>query len=263
MGNVWRNVMSRRPGSKTVVLCLIGLLAPAAVRAQEPVKVFAASSLMEAFGEIAADFEKAVGTPVELSFAGSQVLRTQIEQGAPADVYAFADLIHADALKNAGLVRNRDVFTRNALAIVVPGEGARIRSVQDVARRGMKVVVAGPAVPVGHYTAQVIAKLAASGLYGDDFQTRVLANVVSQETNVRTVLAKVTLGEADAGFVYLTDAKTVADKVGILEIADRYNVVAEYPIGLVAKSKHPLASSFVERVVSPDGQRVLRKYGFR
>jgi molybdate transport system substrate-binding protein len=232
--------------------------------AEEPLKVFAASSLTEAVQEIARDFERAnPGAAVELNLAGSQVLRTQIEQGALADVFAPADLVHAETLERSHLLAGYKVFARNALVVVVPGSTARVHGLQDVARPGMKVVVAGPSVPVGRYTTEVLAKLAASGLYGDDFQARVQANVVSQETNVRAVLAKVSLGEADAGFVYLTDAKAAGDKVGVLTIADRYNVVAEYPIGVLARSMHPRAAAFIARVLGSDGQAVLRKHGFR
>jgi len=227
--------------------------------------VFAAASLSEAFREIAAEFEKAQpGPPVELSLAGSQVLRAQIEHGAPADVFASADLAHADALKAAGLLKTFVVFTRNALAVVAPAGPGKVGRLQDLARPGVKVVVAGPTVPAGRYTAQVIAKLSGSGLYGDDFQTRVQANVVSQETNVRAVLSKVSLGEADAGFVYLTDAAAAAGAVRVLTVADRYNVVAEYPIGVLARGANPRrAQAFVEFVAGAQGQALLRKHGFR
>jgi molybdate transport system substrate-binding protein len=256
--------MGRPAAWGIVVGFAMGLLAPTVFGAEEPLKVFAASSLTEAVQEIARDFEKAnPGATVALNFAGSQVLRTQIEQGALADVFAPADLVHAETLKRSRLLAGYEVFARNALVVVVPGSAARVHGLQDVARPGMKVVVAGPSVPVGRYTTEVLAKLAASGLYGDDFQARVQANVVSQETNVRAVLAKVSLGEADAGFVYSTDAKTAGAKVGVLAIADRYNVVAEYPIGIPVRSTHPRAAAFIARVLGSDGQAVLRKYGFR
>lgn len=238
--------------------------ATAQVASAESVRVFAAASLMEAFRDVAALYEQQhAGDAIELNFAGSQVLRTQIEQGASADVFASADLAHADALKAAGLLGPHAVFARNRLVLVVPAGSPRVKGLKDVARPGVKVLVAGSSVPVGRYTTQALAKLGAAGLYGDDFQTRVQANVVSQETNVRAVLSKVALGEADAGFVYVTDATTAAQRVQVIDIPERYNVGAEYPIGVVTKSAAAWqAKAFVDLVLGPDGQAILRKYGF-
>ena len=229
----------------------------------ETVRVFAAASLTDAFRDVAALFEKRhAGDSVELNFAGSQLLRTQIEQGAPADVFASADLVHADALKAAGLLSRYTIFARNRVVVVVPAGSPRVKRLQDVARPEVKVLVAGPTVPVGRYTTQVLAKLAAAGLYGDDFQSRVQANVVSQETNVRVVLSKVALGEADAGFVYVTDAAAATQKVTTIDIPERYNVVSEYPIGLVTKRAAAQAQAFVDLVLGQEGQAILGKYGF-
>jgi molybdate transport system substrate-binding protein len=231
--------------------------------AAEPVRVFAAASLTDAFKEIEAAFEKAhPDLGVDLNFAGSQVLRTQIEQGAAADVFASADLENARALKAAGALETWTVFARNALVVVVPAREARVHELQDLARPGVRLVVAGPAVPVGRYTRQVIAQLGASGLHGADFRARVEGNVASEETNVRVVLAKVTMGEADAGFVYLTDAQAAGGKVHTLAIADPYNVVAEYPIGVLGQST-PRARAFVDFVVGAEARAILRKHGFR
>ncbi len=234
------------------------------VASAETVRVFAAASLMEAFRDVGALYEQQhAGDAIELSFAGSQVLRTQIEQGAPADVFASADVAHAEALEAAGLLGPSKVFARNRLVVVVPAGSPRVKGLQDVARPGVKVLVAGPTVPVGRYTTQALAKLGAAGLYGDDFQTRVQANIVSLETNVRAVLSKVALGEADAGFVYVTDAATSAQKVQVIDVPERYNVVAEYPIGVVTKSAAAMrAEAFVDLVLGPEGQAILRKYGF-
>ncbi len=230
----------------------------------ETVRVLAAASLTEAFRDVAALYEQQhASDTIELNFAGSQVLRTQIEQGASADVFASADLVHAEALEAAGLLGPHKVFARNRLVVVVPAGNPRVKGLQDVARPGVKVLVAGPTVPVGRYTTQALAKLGAAGLYGDDFQTRVQANVVSHETNVRAVLSKVALGEADAGFVYVTDATTAEQKVQVIDIPERYNVVAEYPIGLVTKGAAAAqAQVFLDLVLGPEGQAILRKYGF-
>jgi molybdate transport system substrate-binding protein len=243
----------------TVLAAAVGQVASA-----ETLRVSAAASLTESFQEIARVFESAhPGDSVELNFAGSQVLRTQIEQGAPVDVFASADVAHADALKASGLLGPWQVFARNRLVVVVPAKESKVGRLQDVARPGTKVVVAGATVPVGRYTTQVLAKLSAAGLFGDDFQARVQANVASQETNVRAVISKVVLGEADAGFVYTTDAASASDKVRAIDIPERYNVVAEYPIGIVAKSATAeKAKEFVALVLGERGQEILRRHGF-
>jgi molybdate transport system substrate-binding protein len=245
-----------------VVAVLVATIVTAA--SAEALRVSAAASLTEAFQEIARVFENVhPGDAVELNFAGSQVLRTQIEQGAPVDVFASADLVHADALKRAGLLGSYTVFGRNRVVVAVPAHDARVGRLQDLARPGMKVVVAGTTVPVGRYTTQVLGKLSAAGLFGDDFQARVQANVASQETNVRAVVSKVALGEADAGFVYATDAASASNKIRAIDIPGRYNLVAEYPIGIVSKSAAgERAQAFVALVLGEEGQAILRRYGF-
>jgi molybdate transport system substrate-binding protein len=200
---------------------------------------------------------------VELNFAGSQALRTQIEQGAPVDVFASADPVHADALRAARLLGPTRTFARNRLVVAVPASGARVARLHDLVRTGTRIVVAAPTVPAGRYTAQVLGRLAAAGLYGDDFQARVQANVASLESNVRTTLAKVALGEADAAFVYATDAAAFAGKVRAIDIPDRYNVVAEYPIGVVTGTPRAAkAQAFVDLVLAREGQAILRRRGF-
>jgi molybdate transport system substrate-binding protein len=239
-----------------------GATAVAETAAAETVRVFAAASLTEAFQDIASAFERArPGDRVELSFAGSQVLRTQIEQGAPADVFAGADLVHAEALRAAGLLGPIRVFARNALVVVVP-EGGRVGRLEDLARPGVKVVVAGAAVPAGRYTSRVLGKLSAAPSFGGDFAARVRANVVSEETSVRVVLAKVVLGEVDAGFVYATDARTSA-KLRVIGLPESAGAIAEYPIGVVPGTAVPAtARAFVDFVLGADGRAVLRKHGF-
>lgn len=244
-----------------------GLVPPPAGLAPPPaapgaVRVLAAASLTEAFAEIAAAFETdRPGTKVELSFAGSQVLRTQIEQGAPADVFVSADREHADALVRAGLLGPVRVFARNRLVVVTPAEGARVRSLADLARPGTRVVLAGPSVPAGRYAASALQRLDAFGGLGPGFGARVLSNVVSEETNVRAALSKVALGEADAGFVYATDAASASGRVRVLDLP--VDVVAEYPIGILAGSRSTAAAAFVDLVLGERGQAILRRHGFR
>ena len=250
----------------TVLRSLVASLAVlcASTATAESVRVSAAASLTEAFQEIARAYEAAhAGDTVELNFAGSQVLRTQIEQGAPVDVFASADLVHVEALARAGLLAAPRIFARNRMVVVVPRTAARVAWLGDLAAPGTKVVLAGPTVPAGGYTSQALGRLNSSGLFGADFQSRVQANVVSRESSVRAVLAKVALGEADAGFVYATDAAAAAGRVSVLAIPERYNVVAEYPIGLVAGSARAAkARAFVDLVLAGEGQAILSRHGF-
>jgi molybdate transport system substrate-binding protein len=208
--------------------------------------VFAAASLTDVFPRIA---------PARYSFGGSNTLAAQIRQGAPADVFASANTALPWQLYRDGLVERPLVFTRNALVLVVPRSNpARIHSVYDLRADGTRLVVAGAAVPVGGYTRQALARL---GL------TSVLQNVVSEETDVREVLAKVALGEADAGFVYATDAKTVARRVRVISLPAGAQPVVAYAVAVVSSSRNrPAARAFVRRVLSQAGQAKLLAAGF-
>jgi molybdate transport system substrate-binding protein len=241
-------------------MSLLALAAPAALT----LRVFAAASLADAFQEIAAGYEKAhPGVRVELNFAGSQVLRTQIEQGAPADVFASADEVQAEAPARAGLLGARRIFARNRLVVAAPSPAGKVGGLADLARPGARIVVAGPSVPAGRYTTEALAKLGAHGGLGAGFAELVQANVVSHEANVRAVLSKVVLGEADAGFVYATDAATAAGQLRVIEIPSCCNVTAAYPIAVLRHAAAPReAQAFVERVSGPEGQAILRKHGF-
>ncbi|HET8645116.1 MAG TPA: molybdate ABC transporter substrate-binding protein [Vicinamibacteria bacterium] len=238
---------------------LLAALAATAAPASAPVRVFAAASLGEALRELAAELEPG-GLGTELNLAGTQVLRTQIEQGAPAEVYAFADVEDARVLQRRGLVQAPAVFARNALCVVTPAARPRVRALADLAGPGVKVVLAAPAVPAGRYAARVLERLEAGGL-GAGYRGRVLANVVSQETSVRLVLARVALGEADAGFVYVSDAHG-EPRVAALTIPAAANVVAEYGIGLVSPRPRAEARAFVQAVLGPAGRRILAARGF-
>jgi len=194
---------------------ILGLLLGVALTVRagpRELEVYAAASLREAFGELGRQFEaKHPGTKLVFNLAGSQELRTQIENGAPADVFASADQKHMQALLAAKLAGKPRIFARNEPVLVVPeGNPARIRGLRDLP--GAKRIVVGvPEVPIGAYTLRILD--AASERYGGDFRERVEARVVSRELNVRQVLAKVGLGEADAAIVYRTDAATAKDKV--------------------------------------------------
>jgi len=248
------------PAVLAVTLAVLAVTPAAA----ESLKVFAAASLTEAFNDIATLYkEQNPGAEIELNFAGSQVLRTQIEEGAPADVFVSADHVHMDALQAAHLADDDAVIAMNRLVVVTPKEHARVKKLGDLARPGVTLVIANSNVPVGRYTTQALGKMNKAGLYGDDFQRRVMANVRSQETSVRGVLAKVSLDEVDAGVVYLTDARNAADKVQLLDIPDRMNVLAEYPIAVVSTSPaKEVAARFIALVQSEAGQAILAARGF-
>jgi molybdate transport system substrate-binding protein len=229
--------------------------------------VFAAASLTDAFQEIGQVFEAAQpGVRVIFNFAGSQQLALQIEQGAEADVFASADQRHVDKLVAAGLIASdaSQVFAHNRLVVVLPGDNpGQIETLKDLARPGLKLILAGEQVPAGNYARQVLGKLSADPAYGPGFQDAVLRNVVSNEENVRQVVAKVQFGEADAGIVYLSDL-TSGSVLSLrqIDIPDRFNVTATYPIAVLKAAPHAgLARQFVQFVLSPDGQRILAQWG--
>ena len=224
--------------------------------------VFAAASLRDAFGAVGTMFEREhPGVTVRFSFAGTQELRTQLELGARADLLASADEQHMDALRSAGLVGPPRLFAHNELVLVVSREAAAtLRSLADLpdARR---VVIGAPNVPVGRYTLMLLQR--AEEQLGRDFDERVLARVVSRELNVRQVLHKVSIGEADAGFVYRSDARSAGDSVSVVELPSSSRVVAAYPIAVSAHAAQPeLAQAFVALLLSPAGQEALTAAGF-
>jgi molybdate transport system substrate-binding protein len=236
-------------------------MAHAAPRKLELV-VFAAASLRESFEALGASFEQAhPGVKVRLNLAGSQELRTQLEQGAAADVFASADTKNMSALAPQGLVKAPVVFARNEPVIVVPRDNpAGIRAFGDLVKT-KRLVVGAPEVPIGGYTVKIFD--AAGKKLGPALRAQLDAAVVSRELNVRQVLAKVTLGEADAGIVYRTDALAAKDKAAIVAIPADLNVQADYPVAVVSASKQPeLAHAWVQLLLSPEGQERLAGAGF-
>jgi molybdate transport system substrate-binding protein len=210
--------------------------------------VFAAASLTDVFPKI--DSRPRYG------FAGSDVLALQIQQGAPADVFAAASPKYPEALYKQGLVQKPVQFATNTLVLVVPKSNpAQIHTVDDLTKPGVKLVVGDPSVPVGAYTRTVLANLGISAA--------VLKNVVSNETDVRSVLAKVALGEADAGFVYITDAKTVQGKVKVIALRESAQPHVVYEVAVVKSSHHLQAAyRYVTRLIRPTAQRALEHAGF-
>jgi molybdate transport system substrate-binding protein len=241
--------------SRLAVLTAVGVLALLAVpaggastAAQPQITVYAAASLTDVFPAIAPN-EK-------FSFGGSNTLATQIQQGAPADVFASANTKLPLQLYSKNLCSKPVVFTRNTLVVVVPnGNPAHIRSVYGLTKPGVSIDIAQSGVPVGSYTLQILKNM--------NLSSAVLKNVVSQETDVREVLSKVALGEVDAGFVYSTDAKTVPGKVKVIKVPAWAQPKVQYGICVVsASSEKPAAQAFIKLVLSKAGQKKLRRYGF-
>jgi molybdate transport system substrate-binding protein len=214
------------------------------------IKVFAAASLTAAFNELSPRYTAAEGTKVTFNFAGSQALATQIQQGAPADVFASADIPNMGKVKD--LVGTPQNFASNLLQIVVEkGNPKGVKGLDDLANPDLKVVLAAPDVPAGRYAQQALEK------------ADVTVKPVSQEDNVKAVVTKVALGEADAGIVYVTDVTAGGDKVEGVDIPQGLNVVATYPIATVKASKaQDKAQAFMDLVLSDQGQQVLKQYGF-
>jgi molybdate transport system substrate-binding protein len=244
------------------IIGLALLIGCSAMQSDGVITVYAAASLTEAFEELGRGFEaEHPGSDVVFNFAGSQHLATQINEGAPAHVFASANIKQMDAVVAGGRISAASVtvFARNQLVIITPREpSSSIATLADLARPGLRLVLAADAVPVGEYSLAVLDNAAAAG-YGGDFRQRVLANVASYEDNVRAVVSKVALGEADGGIVYATDATSTA--VRALPIDDPINVVARYPIAALDGAGAG-ATAFVAYVVSAEGQAVLARYGF-
>lgn len=255
-------VLCRRAAVLALLLCLSQAVA---LFAQRTLTVFAAASLTEAFTALGKTFEQQhPGTTVRFNFAGSQVLATQMEQGARADVFASADQRWMKYAGEKQLLSGAPVtFARNRLVLITPKSNpGGIAKLQDLARPGLKLVLAGRQVPAGAYAREALTRLAAAPGFPARYDQLVLANLVSEEENVRAVAAKVQLREADAGIVYRTDVtESVRPQLRLLEIPDPWNPIAEYPIATVSGGS-ALGAEFVKLVLSAEGQVVLEGRGF-
>lgn len=251
-----------------ILLSLVMLsltLAPAS--AQTELLVFAAASLTDAFEEIATAFEaENSGVNIIFNFGSSSTLSTQLVEGAPADVFASANNTQMNVAREAERIFGSPrTFVKNRLVLIVPADNpANIQSLRDLANPGIRLVVAAPDVPVRDYTNTMLDRLAADPSYGETYRQAVIANIVSEEDNVRQVSAKIALGEGDAGIVYRSDVTPdIADSVLVIPIPDALNTIATYPIAQAIDSATPeLAQSFIEYILSPVGQDILVKWGF-
>ncbi|MDH4179826.1 MAG: molybdate ABC transporter substrate-binding protein [Armatimonadota bacterium] len=246
--------------------CALALVMGEPAEGAKTLTVFGAASLTEFLQEAKTSFEKEhPGTTVRLNLASSSRLRIQIEHGGPADVLLSANTNTMDPLVKAKLVERPSIFAHNRLVIAVPESNpGHIDAPGDLAKPNVKLVVAAPETPIGTYTHEVIRKMDGSGEYGREFEDRVLANVCSREPTVKAVVAKVTLGEADAGICYASDiTPAIRPNVSVIDIPDECNIIADYPLAAIAGSRQKgLADAFVRFVLSPKGQSLLAKHGF-
>jgi molybdate transport system substrate-binding protein len=249
-----------------LVLLLVGAGGGCAVSESDddrPVtlSVFAASSLTESFHELAQAFEAAYpSVDVQLVVAGSQVLRLQIEQGAAADVFASANQAHLIALVESGHIDRHAIFAHNELVLIAPSASPDGIRRFDQLPRASRIVIGSDRVPVGIYARAILDR--AETTFGPEFGAAVRERIASEEPNVRLVRAKVELGEADAAFVYRTDA-VASTRVRTVSIPEPLRVQASYPVGTLTRSLHPTESrAFVDYVRSPAGRRILERHGF-
>lgn len=248
-----RGVLRRLAG--VIVVC--GVLACQRAVPTPPLTVFAAASLREVYTELGARFAQRHKTAAPtFQFDGSQRLRTQLEHGAKADVFASADLRHMQALEAQSVVQAAVVFAGNELVVVVGKSAQGVVRTWDEVALAKRVVLGTPEVPAGQYAAQLLARAPAA------FAEKVRAAVVSRELNVRQVLAKVRLGEADVGFVYRTDAR-LAPELAVVAVPEALREVTRYPIAVVTASTQPaLAHAWVAFLQTPEAQAMLVRHGF-
>ena len=223
--------------------------------------VFAAASLNDAFSELGQAFTAKHGVGVVFNFAGSSQLSAQLQEGAVADVFASANEVQLETAVAHNRIQADSVtpFATNQLSLIVPADNpAQISTLADLGQPNVQIILAVPGVPVRGYSDAVIHMLDVS------LQEKIYANVVSEEENVRQVVAKITLGEADAGLVYRSDiTPSVAPNVLQLPLPEAQGVVARYPIAITADAPQPTtAQQFVAFALSAEGQAILTKWGF-
>jgi molybdate transport system substrate-binding protein len=246
------------------LVAVAGFSVPAGARSGN-VTVFAAASLTEAFSAAAAAFSKKTGIRVTFSFGGSDTLATQIEQGAPVDVFASANLAQMKRLNDASLVNPARTFAKNRLVMITPNASPlKLAGPADLAKSGVTTILAAARVPVGSYARATFRKLAGTPGYPADFPAAVEKNVVSNELDVKAVVTKISLDEGDAGVVYRTDVTpAVAPKLNVFPFPSSVAPDIEYPIATLKDAPDAKgARAFVEFILSPDGQAFLKARGF-
>ncbi|PRX19659.1 molybdate transport system substrate-binding protein [Orenia metallireducens] len=253
-----------------VMMIMAGCQGSETTSSSEPVtiRVMAAASLTEVFNDLKAAFEeKYDDVKLEINYAGSQALYSQIKSGVSADIFASANIKYMNQLDQADMVADPTIFARNKLVIVASKESAvEINGIKDLLQNGISLVIADKSVPVGRYTVQMLEKQSRNPQLPSDYQEKFLAAIVSKELDVKSVLAKVELGEADAGVVYQTDANASnQDKVKVVDIKDQYNVIATYPISPlkdISSAHQAAAAKFLDYLYSDKGGDILEGRGF-
>ncbi|MFH0967570.1 MAG: molybdate ABC transporter substrate-binding protein [Methanobacteriota archaeon] len=235
---------------------------------QTELMIFAAASLTGVVGDLDPVFEAAhPGVTVTSNIDSSSTLETQIKEGAYADLYLPASAKNMDNLVKEKLIDNASVtpYATNKLAIIVPVDNpAKITSLADLAKSGVKIVSETSEVPVRRYTEQMLNKTVNDTAYGQAFVDAFRSNIISEETNVAGATTKVALGEADAGITYYSDVtKDLGDKITIIDIPENLNVVASYPAGILTESKQSeLSKEFIGLLTSDEGKAILKDYNF-
>jgi molybdate transport system substrate-binding protein len=228
--------------------------------------IFAASSLKTSFNALADQYHTLhPNVTIKPVYDSSATLEQQLANGAPADIFASADTTNMQKASQANLVDSSQIFAKNRLVVILPASNpGHLSTLKDLANSGVKIDVANQTVPVGKYALQVLNNMGQSPAYGPTYEAAVLKNVVSQEQNDAAIVQKVQLGEVDAGIVYVSDINPAnAAQFISITIPDNFNVIAQYPIAVVKTSIHSSdAQAFIQYVLSPAGQGILKQYNF-
>lgn len=243
-----------------IILMVTGCDINASESSNKSLTVFVAASLKDSMDTVVKRFEKLnPGVKIILNSAGSQTLRTQIEQGAYADIFISADERNMTPLYDENLVETPKTLLYNKL-IVIAYKDSSINSFMDIKNSSVKLALADESVPAGKYALDMLSKIDADY---KGFKETTLKNVVTKEVTVTDVAQKVAMGEADAGIVYITDSKPFYGKIKVINIPDKYNVIATYPAAIVKNTKYKtLSSKFLDFLLNGDGKKILKDYGF-
>jgi molybdate transport system substrate-binding protein len=242
----------------------------------EELRVFAAASLTKPFQSLQTQFESKYNAKLVFNFAGSSSLSTQIIQGSPCDIFASANTKEMTNVKNANLLKGSStVFAHNSIVVIVAKTSSqKVSTLLDLTKAGVRIVLAEKSVPIGNYALQVLAKIDATwgnsssplykGAEYGNFSKKMLANVISYDTDVEQVVTKVATGTADAGIAYTSDSINRASEINFIQIPGDVNLIATYPMGIVNTTGHAeLAQKFIDYVMSSEGQKALTDAGFQ
>jgi molybdate transport system substrate-binding protein len=253
-----------------IMLASLALTSNAGLCSEQPeeLTIFCASGIMAPFNEIGHLYENTTGINVVFNFDGVQALRAQVENGAYADLFVSSSYKHLNALKAEDLIDNGSIslIARDQVVLVIPKDNpGKIENLSDIARPGTKIIMGLKDVPIGDYARLVLDNLEKDPAYGPEYKEEVLSNVVSQETSANHVVAKVALGEADVGFGWITKSTEQNEKkIAKIEIPDKYNILADFNIGVLKQSEYPdQAQDFIDLVKSDKGRAILEEYDFQ